>query len=439
MNRPSHHVPYDEVEITNESPFDFEGSTLQNDENSMLSHHSSMSRKVRKGKKSSSRMDRNNSRRKKLTRNRRRQKQQGTQPWHGEIDEEQQHNESVAGNGTSTPTIPSRPTTRTMKREEKMHNHHEKVTEEEGVNEEEDEGYSDDDEDSMEVPGAFNIGGTSFSTMILMDGSVHTITGGSSNVDETSLEEEDLRPRDNGDPNISTLEEGLEASGKLVIAELAPEPPEIFVGTPVTQEIGGQGKSTPPLRLLLFYAIIFVTFGAITVLVTVMILSPNDDNNNVPPTLSPTLIQGNESTSVGTPTPTMEPTTAATDKPTPAPTMTPSTPPTKIPTGTKLAIMEMLSPYIPNFPNGPVQLKSLDWLVENNGGFVATQDVTRLLERFVLSILYDSTNGDGWTDNTGWRSNDTVCTWYPGDICHYDEEGGDTVSKLNLCKYQKCF
>lgn len=45
-----------------------------------------------------------------------------------------------------------------------------------------------------------------------------------------------------------------------------------------------------------------------------------------------------------------------------------------------------------------------------------------------LVALYDSTNGDGWTDNDGWLSTTTPCSWY-GVTC---SEVGDGVMMIDL-------
>ena len=55
------------------------------------------------------------------------------------------------------------------------------------------------------------------------------------------------------------------------------------------------------------------------------------------------------------------------------------------------------------------QAQALTWLSGNTRLAEYTEE--RLLQRFVLATLYYSTNGDSWTNNLGWLSNDDECTW----------------------------
>jgi hypothetical protein len=43
---------------------------------------------------------------------------------------------------------------------------------------------------------------------------------------------------------------------------------------------------------------------------------------------------------------------------------------------------------------------------------VLAEDTIRAAERQSLVALYDSTNGAGWTDSTGWKTDSDPCTWY---------------------------
>lgn len=88
------------------------------------------------------------------------------------------------------------------------------------------------------------------------------------------------------------------------------------------------------------------------------------------------------------------------------------------------SLKSMLSPFIPDLAetdNVPVhdhsnaQQQALLWLVKNDDGLVQAQDSYCLLQRFVLAVLYISTNGDGWKldDNDAkWQSSGPVCNWH---------------------------
>jgi hypothetical protein len=39
-------------------------------------------------------------------------------------------------------------------------------------------------------------------------------------------------------------------------------------------------------------------------------------------------------------------------------------------------------------------------------------DSTILLERYIAVLFYFATQGDGWTDQTGWLSENPLCSWY---------------------------
>ena len=102
----------------------------------------------------------------------------------------------------------------------------------------------------------------------------------------------------------------------------------------------------------------------------------------------------------------------------------------------------MLSPYIPDIPLGTIQQQALDWLVNNDDseGLIPSQNSGRLLDRYVLAILYLSTNGDGWSrSNEGWMSEASVCTWYiyqssttDGNIC---PQSNGRVNQIYFGKY----
>ena len=69
--------------------------------------------------------------------------------------------------------------------------------------------------------------------------------------------------------------------------------------------------------------------------------------------------------------------------------------------------------------------KALSWLV--NDELVESPDSPIMLERYILAVLYYSTDGIRWDDNAGWLSNTTICSWY-GVSC------GEKVVGLQLGK-----
>ena len=102
--------------------------------------------------------------------------------------------------------------------------------------------------------------------------------------------------------------------------------------------------------------------------------------------------------------------------------------------GTAIAL---LSPSIPDLPNSQLQQQALDWLVNNDGeALIATENADRLLDRYVLALLFFATFGESWDENVGWLSDASVCNWYIDDgfICPRD---GDRVERIQLRKYRE--
>jgi hypothetical protein len=63
------------------------------------------------------------------------------------------------------------------------------------------------------------------------------------------------------------------------------------------------------------------------------------------------------------------------------------------------------------------QAKALYWL-QKDPRYYEYLNVYRLFQRYTLAVLYYSTNGDSWENNTGWLSNDSECEWYNDDDGH---------------------
>jgi hypothetical protein len=53
-------------------------------------------------------------------------------------------------------------------------------------------------------------------------------------------------------------------------------------------------------------------------------------------------------------------------------------------------------------------------------------------ERYTMAVFYYSTNGTGWSNNFGWLSLTSVCTWYTGrDVCGGP---GSRVTAISVCE-----
>ena len=66
----------------------------------------------------------------------------------------------------------------------------------------------------------------------------------------------------------------------------------------------------------------------------------------------------------------------------------------------------------------------------SDGSFSATQDFTAIVplaDRVVLHILYDGLGGDGWTDNTNWKTDKPLDEWHG-----VSTDSGDWVVDLDL-------
>ena len=82
-------------------------------------------------------------------------------------------------------------------------------------------------------------------------------------------------------------------------------------------------------------------------------------------------------------------------------------------------------------------------MVDNDNGLLIADedddnddtDTGRLLDRFVLAILYYSTKGDNWNTNDGWLSNDSVCSsWYMDDNFPPCPKVDGRVNRIDLGK-----
>ena len=103
--------------------------------------------------------------------------------------------------------------------------------------------------------------------------------------------------------------------------------------------------------------------------------------------------------------------------------------PTAAPATRGSVIIDVLSKYM-DFDT--IHQQAYDWLADTDSWFPYSWQKSTfvtgpdgeaqslwdalLVDRYALAELYYETNGDGWTTNTGWLSNQSVCYWY-GTSC----------------------
>lgn len=114
-------------------------------------------------------------------------------------------------------------------------------------------------------------------------------------------------------------------------------------------------------------------------------------------------------------------TTNASDVPDPTPTTPAPTPPSSL--VEMLSTVSMDSGEALSTPS-TAQNEALNWLA-SNGNLESYSDEIKI-QRHVLATLYYSTNGDSWTNNTGWLSDSDECGWYNGAA------GGELCSSQGL-------
>ena len=145
-----------------------------------------------------------------------------------------------------------------------------------------------------------------------------------------------------------------------------------------------------------------------------------------PPTNAPTISPDGTIPGVPTRTPTLttlptlpitlEPSTAEpTLSPTAEPTLSPTATPTARPTSEKDVLQALLSSV--SFDNGASilspespQNRAFEWLSSNTD--VSTFSDTKKIQRYSLATLYFATEGDKWSNQQGWLSDDDECTWF---------------------------
>jgi hypothetical protein len=130
-------------------------------------------------------------------------------------------------------------------------------------------------------------------------------------------------------------------------------------------------------------------------------------STNELPDLSPTT----HPTLMPTATPTEAPSVAPSGVPSLSPTLRPTAAPTTLEAGL-LSVLIEASPNAEsriNTPGSPQRL-AFEWLLENTQFSLHSRQ--RILQRYVMVILYYATNGDTWSRNDQWLVGADECLWY---------------------------
>lgn len=143
-------------------------------------------------------------------------------------------------------------------------------------------------------------------------------------------------------------------------------------------------------------------------------------NPTLAPVSEPTATPASAATLVPTGSPTMNPSIAPTQRPTTESTIRQTLYPTREPVSAAPSVvlsdlMNFLSSV--SFDKGGAlrntstpQYAAYEWLSSNT--FLPTYSNDRLIQRYSLATFYYSSNGDGWSQKTGWLSDDDECGWY---------------------------
>lgn len=193
-------------------------------------------------------------------------------------------------------------------------------------------------------------------------------------------------------------------------------------------------SSRPKKKLwwIILLSILLIIIIAVTVRFTSTgksTASPNstNDNDNIANNIPSDIFQGISS----------EPSLSPSHLRTPAPTSIPSIVSSDTPSTltmllfpTQPEIVDLISSISsPNEINDPTtaQYKSLIWLLQdpflhsssNRTRKLITIEDFRIVQRYVLMVLYYAMNGEGWTENGGFGRDDTECLWQ-GIVCDDD-------------------
>jgi hypothetical protein len=143
------------------------------------------------------------------------------------------------------------------------------------------------------------------------------------------------------------------------------------------------------------------------------------------------LLQKDSSLSLSMPTAPQEPTTVPVVVPTPPVPSVPSS--TRSPTTSPfkecksvnrsdavLAIVGDITSNLGSIPSTSPQGMAFDWIV-NEDDIDPCINPDSIQQRYVLATLFESTEGDSWSNTTGWLSLESECSWY-GIVCNDEDE-----------------
>ena len=116
-----------------------------------------------------------------------------------------------------------------------------------------------------------------------------------------------------------------------------------------------------------------------------------------------------------------------------APSLSPSSSPTLSFTS-RLEVLRRIASTVSNesllaLSTSP-QTSALEWLAQDNVTLSLNQD-WRILQRYILAVLFYATNGPNWTQPYGFLSDQHECLWIPiGETCNAIGE----ITEVDLCK-----
>jgi hypothetical protein len=253
----------------------------------------------------------------------------------------------------------------------------------------------------------------------------------------------DADPNGNGQvgsaPNNRVHNDGKQWAQDLVLEEIGQNNPRLCAKTK---------------KWILVIAALGVVAGGVAVGVVLSKGGDNDDGGNS--TEAPREADGSSAPSY-VPSPTRRPSLSpVTEQPTDDPTLDPTLPPTELPTASPVAATpvpttnrptslptspSVVDQFLSGLPaysidlastnSGSPQAKALEWL-KKDPRYDEYLYAYRLNQRYALAVLYYSTNGDSWLNNTGWLSNDTECSWYSSRYNDKICAEASRVSFLNL-------
>jgi hypothetical protein len=82
-------------------------------------------------------------------------------------------------------------------------------------------------------------------------------------------------------------------------------------------------------------------------------------------------------------------------------------------------------------PTSP-QSRAFEWMTTNPPDEELLSQPMRIAQRWVLSVVFYSTNGEDWVDSTGWLSDANECTWYHTASGGIDCDENGLMKEINL-------